>query len=99
MEAETNKHCSPSVDCPVRQFARGCFEDVHHEYYPRSDYVTKLEKEFRELPDNKTKMCRAQHNERHATEQPPEKPSVEDMRYAVNAYRVAAVALKGVQVA
>lgn len=60
--------------------------DVHHEYYPSSAYKTKLEKEFRELPINKEQICRCLHNAIHALEEPPKKPSVQEMRQAIESY-------------
>lgn len=68
-------------DCPF--YYEGCYTDTHHLFYPRRDYRTRVEKEFRELPENKEQLCRAVHNERHAMEGPPQKPSREEMLGAI----------------
>ena len=47
---------------------------THHLYYPACDYKTRVEKEFRNLEVNKIAICRAIHDEIHATETPPDKP-------------------------
>lgn len=65
--------------CPLRRH----FSDLHHTYYPRSEYRTKVEKEFRELPENKVQLCRNEHQEIHATEPDPVKPSREYMIAAI----------------
>ncbi len=58
-----------------RRPARGSdFYDIHHLYYPRSAYRTKLEKVFRELPCHKVRIHRRDHNQIHANDQPPRKP-------------------------
>lgn len=62
------------------------YSDVHHGYHPASSYKTKLEKEFRELPINKERICRCIHNAIHALDPPPEKPSVQEMREVIEAY-------------
>lgn len=74
--------CDPNRECRIRDTI-GCFEDIDHEYWPSRQYRTPLEKEFRELPENKRQICRDLHNERHATESPPEKPSRREMISAV----------------
>lgn len=56
----------------------GCYEDIHHHYW-QSTYNTDIEQIFGNLPENKKEICRAEHNEIHATEQPPELPSREYM--------------------
>jgi len=68
--------------CPLADTRRGCFEDVHHLYWPQNRYRTQLEKEFRELDENKVRICRAEHNELHDV-RPPEHPFHEEMRAAV----------------
>lgn len=78
---------NPRPDC---KYAReGCFADTHHDFYPRSDYRTPTEKRFRELPENKELLCRAEHDERHATEAPPQKPPREVMLGALAIYKAA----------
>jgi len=66
--------CNPSQDC---KFFPNCFTDIHHIYYPKSLYRTNAEKQFRTLAGNIMRICREQHNDLHATERPPEKPSRE----------------------
>jgi hypothetical protein len=84
---------SPRSDCPYydrrprgplkgKQF-HGCFSDTDHHYWPENQYTTRLEKEFRNLPENKEQICRDLHDERHEFEHPPKKPSVEDMIRAI----------------
>ncbi len=75
-----------NVDCPL--YFEGCFTDLHHLYFPRRDYKTNVEKQFRNLPENKEQLCRAEHNERHATEPPPLKPSRDEMLGAIAIYSV-----------
>ena len=62
------------------------FKDVHHLYFPRRDYNNRVEKEYRELPPHKVEMCRNEHNELHATEQPPTKPPRSEMLRAIASY-------------
>jgi hypothetical protein len=57
--------------------------DVHHRYYYRRDYASGLSKVFRELEENKVLICRAEHEEIHATTPPPEHPSREEMLQAI----------------
>lgn len=79
--------CDPDRECKLRETI-GCFEDVHHKQWPRRAYRSIIEKAFRELEENKVRICRDEHNERHATESPPDMPSHQYMRQ-----RVAAAAL------
>lgn len=69
--------------CPIAELKGGCFSDTDHIYWPASDYTSTLERTFRELPENKQQLCRWEHVERHATEEPPIKPSQEVMNHAV----------------
>lgn len=82
--------CDESVPCGLRE-TTGCFEDVHHKYFPRRSYRTPLEKEFRELPENKVVICRQLHNDEHATIEPPDKPPISEMRQRVNSARLGKV--------
>lgn len=70
--------------CPVFQIKGYCFEDVHHLYYPKSYYQNnKFAKEFRELLENKVEICRAEHNEIHATQRSVLRPSLDFMKNAI----------------
>ena len=42
-----------------------------------------VEREYRELPEHKVQLCRAEHDELHATQEPPEKPSRNEMLQAI----------------
>jgi hypothetical protein len=86
--------CSNQDSCPLFQSRSSCFEDVHHLFYPANQYRTGVAKEFRELDENKVRICRQEHNDTHATELPPEKPELDDMRDAITASRFALRALK-----
>ena len=72
--------CEPSPDC---KFFGRCYEDVDHIYWPKKGYQTPVEKEFRDLDTNKQLICRALHDERHATEVPPLKPDRDFMFLAI----------------
>ena len=76
---------NPRPDCKYAELG-GCFSDTHHLFYPRRDYRRPTERDFRELPENKEQLCRAEHDERHATELPPEKPSRVEMLGAIATY-------------
>lgn len=69
-----NRACNPSEEC---KFFPNCFTDIHHIYYPKSLYKTDAEKRFRNLAGNTMRICRALHDDLHAKEKPPEKPSRE----------------------
>ena len=53
----------------------GCFSDEHHLFFPKFDYRDIMSAEFRNLPENKEQICRWDHDERHANEPIPDKPS------------------------
>lgn len=76
--------CTPTEEC--RYYP--CFTDTHHLYYPRRRYKTQVEREFRNLPENKVEMCRAAHTELHATEQIPKKPGRDEMLQAIAAHMI-----------
>lgn len=80
--------CSPEqiAACPLTEH----FTDQHHSYYPRRKYRGLLAATFRGLPENKEQLCRFEHNELHANEPIPVKPSTAEMREAI-----AQSALKG----
>lgn len=67
----------------------GCVSNTHHRFYPKKRYTSPIEREFRNLPENKEQLCMAEHRELHATEQPPAKPSREVMLQAIAAHMVA----------
>ncbi len=73
--------CNPSPEC--KYYEVGCKEDVDHYYWPRSAYPTSIESTFRNLEENKRLICRRLHEQRHATEAPPIKPSHEVMLHAI----------------
>ena len=76
--------CDPTRNCRLRDTS-GCFEDVHHKQWPRSTYrrMGRLAMDFRNLDENKELTCRDRHNEKHATERPPERPSATEMQLAI----------------
>lgn len=77
--------CTPEqmAECKWADTRKGCYEDVHHEYWPRKEYKTKVEKAFRGLVMNQTVMCRSLHDEEHAGP-PPEKPTRDEMLEVIN---------------
>ena len=72
--------CKPTPDCPLYG---NCYTDVHHKYYPRHKYRGKFLRAFRNLDENKEKTCRARHEEIHATEPVPKKPTQDEMWIAL----------------
>lgn len=68
--------CEPNDAC---KYAPHCFTSIHHLYWPARDYTTPLERLYRSLDENKIEMCREVHDRLHALEQPPEKPTREEM--------------------
>lgn len=77
--------CDPSTPCPLRDSERGCFEDIHHRFYPRRTYeaLGAVAITFRELPENKDRRCRNLHNIEHEVSEPPEVPGRELMLFAI----------------
>lgn len=74
----SRKECpNPTPDCKYET----PFADTHHPAWPRSEYTTSLEKRYRQL--GAVTLCRCQHDIEH-TYQPPQKPSVEEMRSAID---------------
>jgi hypothetical protein len=67
--------------CPF--LPNGCFSDVHHLYYPRKAYRTSVERQFRNLPENKEQICAWLHVLEHLDNAPPEKPSRDEMLQAI----------------
>ena len=76
---------NPRPDCKYAELG-GCFSDTHHLFYPRRSYRSRVEQDFRELPENKVQICREEHDERHATEPIPKKPSREVMLGMIATY-------------
>lgn len=77
--------CNPEIPCKYR-VEDECFEDIHHEAYPKPEYRTKLEKKFRNHVMNKVLICRAMHDEEHAQMLPPKKGSPEEMKKLMEDY-------------
>ena len=71
-------------DCPIAARGETCHTDIHHEFWPKKLYRAKMAKRFREFVTNKTVICRAAHNEIHATTNPPAQPSYNEMCEVVN---------------
>lgn len=72
----------PEPNKPGCPYARRCYSDQHHLFWPANRYKTGLEKRFRQLPENKEQTCRWEHDEAHF-EAPPIKPSIQEMRDAI----------------
>jgi len=70
-------------DCRFFESELGCVANTHHYYWPKRRYTTDIEKQFRQLPENKEQMCMAEHLDLHATERPPKKPPREIMLQAI----------------
>lgn len=77
----TRGECTPEqiAECPLYVH----FTDTHHLYHPASNYRTKIEKKYRELPSHKVQLCRNEHNEIHATQEAPTKPDRNEMLRAI----------------
>lgn len=73
--------CTPEqiAACPLQQH----FADTHHLAYPKKKYRGQLEKTYRELPINKVQLCRYEHQEIHALDLNPPKPSRAEMLSAI----------------
>jgi len=76
-----------SPECRYWKNKHGCRQNTHHLYYPKNDYTTPVEKEFRELQDNKVVLCMVEHDQLHKIEQPPMKPSRDEMLMVINGIR------------
>jgi hypothetical protein len=75
--------CSqPNPDCKYFDTPE-CLVTRHHNYFPSTDYQTPVERAFRNLPHNSTMMQRCDHDEFHATNEPPEKPPLQEMARVV----------------
>lgn len=75
------------LPCPIP--LRGCkydppFADTHHRAWPGDEYTTPLEKKYRNLEVNVIRgICRCLHDLEHL-KRPPEKPSISEMREAID---------------
>lgn len=69
--------------CRFYETELGCVQNEHHLYWPKQRYTGSVERQFRQLPENRVDMCMAEHAELHATEQPPKKPSRAAMLVAI----------------
>lgn len=74
--------CEPNPRCKFYK-RDGCYQNLHHLFYPRRNYTTSLEKQFRADPRNILRMCRREHEQLHYRENPPEKPSIQEMQVFV----------------
>ena len=72
----------PREDC---RFYPNCDPtNRHHLYWPSGEYKSGVEKRFRQLGENIVEMCRDEHVDLHATTQPPDKPSRNEMLEVLN---------------
>lgn len=69
--------------CPLYDKGRKCRSNTHHLYWPANKYNSPLEKEFRELEENKEQVCIWEHSLIHEEEYPPKKPRTEVMIQAI----------------
>lgn len=63
---------------------RACIVTTHHLVYPAREYQTPVEYAYRDMPENKVRLSRCDHDEVHRNEFPPEKPSLLEMLNALN---------------
>ena len=71
-------------NCPVFELEGECYEDRHHVYWPASQYGTRVERQFRQLDENKVLICRWIHNTIHGVALPPQKPTRNKMLEAMH---------------
>lgn len=69
---------------PCASMCEGCplskpYSDQHHLAYYRPDYISRVERQWRELEFNKIDICRCLHNAIHTSGYVPDKPSREVM--------------------
>lgn len=76
-----------SPECKYFESKHGCRTNIHHLYWPKRDYTTPIQREFRELPENKESLCMAEHDDKHRFESPPTMPSRDEMLVAINGMR------------
>lgn len=73
---------NPRIDC--KYFGTiACILTRHHEKYPKSAYPTKVEKAYRNLPENIKLLPNCDHERLHHETLPPEKPTLDVMRQAI----------------
>lgn len=77
----TGETCEPNEEC---KYFPDCFESTHHLFYPERDYRTPLERLFRSLDENKVELCRSKHDQLHAEQDPPLRPTREEMLQALS---------------
>lgn len=74
--------CEPDPKCKFYK-RDGCYQNLHHLFFPRRNYTTPIEKQFRADPRNILRMCRAEHERLHYREPPPDKPPIQEMQVFV----------------
>lgn len=85
--------CNGSIPCKYREQDE-CFEDIHHEAFPKSAYRSALERQFRNHLMNKVLICRAIHDEIHAQRLIPRKGSREEMQLLMEGFKKSVQATK-----
>lgn len=58
--------------------------NTHHLFYPRKDYTTRLEHQFRDLPCMRVRLDYYAHHLLHEMIRAMPKPTTEDMQKAIN---------------
>lgn len=70
--------CVEAPDCPYKQRPSGCYEDIHHLYFPKAEYSrSSIERQF--WKRHKILVCRRLHDYLQS-QPPPPKPDLETMR-------------------
>lgn len=74
---------NPDPNCKYAAANRGggCFSDEHHLFYPRNEYSDPIAKRWRDLGKNTVQLCRRLHDDIHAQDSPPPRPTRETMAY------------------
>ena len=71
-------------DCKYFDRGVGCFSDGHHIFgRARARAVGQIAFDFAMLPENVEQLCRAEHDELHATTEYPPFPDLEIMKLAI----------------
>lgn len=73
--------CPENPEC---KYYPTCYADTHHFYWPKRKYKGGVERQFRELPENKAEICREFHDNIYATEAPPLKPTRSEMLQVIS---------------